>query len=230
MRKAFALLALAALALSPGAKGFAQEKPKHFSVGLYGGYNVVSMLVRTVDWKTFDDRRTGRRTNDDSYIDLGPLTGLSFSYLPVEKFVTAGFTVELFYQQVSGRLKGTVLDPEGLPGDYDFDTFSRFYQLNFLCTLFFTRNAFQPYLQLGMGALRNDEQIDSYHQTAYGATGVIGWGAQYRVAPWVALGGQVRMQDLFGTVTHFEPEGNSLLTIESQYVPLALLLHTTFYF
>lgn len=208
----------------------AQQAPHAFSIGLLAGYNAVAMLVYDVDWKSVSDRLVDVDVNDDSYIDPGPLAGVALTYLPALRHISFGITAEFFYQHTQGKLKGNVGDnPQDVTG-YEFDLSAHFTQIDFLGTFFFTRKPFQPYLQIGLGALRSDIEIDDDRQTAYGASGIVAWGAQYRFASWFAFGGQVRMQDQFGLVYRFEPDDVTLVTIEAQYIPLSLLLHTTFLF
>ena len=230
MKKARIALLLLFLVLCICQTASAEEDPKAFSIGLYGGCTVLPMSVFGVDWQQYDDKREEIATNDDSYLQPAPLGGLAFTYLPARRFVSIGFTLEGFFQQFEGALKGSSGNNPEQKENYDFDIVMRFYQINFLGTIYFTRNAFKPYLQLGMGAVYNDAQIDSDHQTAYGASGIVSWGAQYSFTDWFAFGGQVRMQDMFGMRYIYEPSEKDLLSIEAQYIPLSLLVHTTFYF
>jgi hypothetical protein len=230
-RPLLAIIILMAMLSANGPVAEAQMKTDIFSVGLIGGYTAMSMSAWGVDWYTYDDNKKQVRVNDDSYLDPGPQAGLFVTYQPVERFLNLGFTLEGFYQQYDGKIKGTY--GEGSPEQripYDFDATFKVMQGNFLLTLFFSNRDFAPYLQAGFGAVEVEAEIDGELLRMPGAVGVVAWGAQYKFVEWFALGGQVRAQDLFALAFDFEPDETNLLHIESQFVPLSILLHTTFYF
>jgi hypothetical protein len=203
---------------------------KPFTIGLYGGYNALPMMVNDVDWKSYTPEKEEIDVSDDSFLHPAPAAGLAFMYLPAELFVSTGFSIEGFYQRHQGTFKGAVGNNSQNQEAYNFHMAVDFYQLNFLCTFYFTQKAFKPYLQLGLGGVRSDMEIGSFDQTAYGAVGVISWGGQYSFTDWFAFGGQVRTQDFFGLTYFFEPSAQDMVTIESQIIPLSFLLHTSFSF
>ena len=206
------------------------DNPRNFSFGLLAGYTPLPMLVYSVAWKNWEEKQENVDVSDDSYINPAPMGGLSFTYLPATKYITAGLTLEGFFFKHQGALKGAYGDNRQNRENYNVHMALDFYQINMLCSLYFTDNAFKPYLQFGIGAVRSDGELGSYHQTIYGAAGIISWGGQYSFTDWFALGGQIRTQDIFGLTFFYEPSYDNLTTIEAQVIPLSFLLHTSFYF
>lgn len=203
---------------------------KNFSIGLLGGYTVLPMLVYKVNWKSWENGDEDISVSDDSFLNTAPIGGVSFSYYPSQRFITVGFTLEAFYLKHLGTLKGSYGNDRQNRENYNYHMALDFYEINMLCSIYFTEKAFKPYLQFGLGAVRGDAEFADYHQTVYGATGIIAWGGQYSFTEWFALGGQIRTQDIFGLTYFYEPRPENLMTIKGQMIPLSFLLHTNFYF
>lgn len=207
-----------------------ETKPKVLSIGIVAGYTALSSIVYQAFWHRYEDGRKRIVSDDKSDLDAGPLGGLTFSYLPYNDFLVIGFTLEGFYHHYEGRFKGGLEKSDPGPDNYHYKTNFNFYQINFLGTIYFTDKPFQPYVQLGMGAVLCDSKIGNAYQAAYGASAVVAWGAQYRFYDWFAFGAQARIQDMFGIVHTLEPEKNVRVTIEAQYLPLSFLASANFYF
>jgi len=105
-----------------------------------------------------------------------------------------------------------------------------FYQMNVLGTILFTDKPFQPYLQIGVGAVRNDVTIEKSTQTIYGGSALAVWGTRYRFTDLFALGANLRMQDCFGMDFSYNIDDSNALDVSGQYIFLSLMFQTTFYF
>lgn len=207
-----------------------ESDAKKYSLGIVAGYTALSSIAYRTFWYRYESGRNRIGTEDKSDLAAGPLSGLTFSYLPYNEYLVVGFTLEGFYHHYEGRFKGNLDKQDWGPGSYYFKTNLNFYQVNFLGTIYFTDKSFQPYVQVGMGAVLCDSKIGREHQTLFGASAIVAWGAQYRFYNWFAFGAQVRIQDMFGIVHTLEPEENVRATIEAQYIPLSFLVSTNFYF
>lgn len=209
---------------------FAQSENKPYSIGLSGGYTVFCFTDYDVAAYGLGDEQSDFWVNDDSYVNPAPIGAVSFTYWPVDRKIPAGITLEGAFLSQSGQFKGAHASPTENETPYAFNTHADFYQVHLMLTLAFSKTAFRPFLQLGMGPVINNIEIGSNKQTAYGASAVLDFGGEYRLSSRFGFGAKARLQQMLGLSYHFRPYNDAVMFIEAGYLPISLMACTNFYF